>query len=366
MPFYRKENSDIIGTSEEDFMNIIKRKKEHINIIRFEDTSSCIKTGFDDIQLLPKTLPELDLSKISIETSFLGKKLSAPIIISSMTGGTHEAAEINARLARAAQKFNIAMSVGSQKAMINSLNLAYTYEVRNYAPDILLIGNIGIDYLLSKDFDINKLKLSLEQLKADALYIHINALQEIAQPEGIENFKGAFTKIRQVCKTLNFPVLIKEVGNGIDPNTAEHLQKMGVNIIDIAGGGGTSWAAVEGYRGSVTGEAFRNWGIPTCASLILCKKAIDIPVIASGGVRTGQDIIKSIVLGAKLAGIAKPLFLAAVKNQKTLDLEIERIISEIKTTMLLVGAKNLNELKKTRHVISGELKNYLDQTNLLN
>lgn len=342
-------------------MSINIRKKEHIEIIQTKDTSSNLSAGFNDILLVPKTLPELNLNQISTEISFLGKKLAAPLLISSMTGGTEEATEINARLAKSANKFNVAISVGSQKAMIKHPNLASTYEIRKYAPNVLLIGNIGIDYLLDSSFDFNALKNSLERIGADALFIHLNPVQEIAQPEGINDFRGSFRRINELRKKLKIPILIKEVGSGIDSITAKHLQNIGVYAIDVAGSGGTSWAAVESYRGSITGEAFRDWGIPTCASLILCKKAVRLPLIASGGVRTGQDIAKSIVLGAKLCGIAKPFLINAIKGQSFLDNEIEKILTEFKTAMLLVGARHLNDLQKTKYSVHGLLKEYLEQ-----
>ncbi len=337
------------------------RKKEHLQIIKDKNTDSSSKTYFEDIILIPKSLPELNLDEIDTSSTFLGKKLSAPIIISSMTGGTEEAQRINGMLARAAQNFGIAFSVGSQKAMINHPELSYTYEVRKYAPDILLIGNIGIDYLLSAEFNLADLKAALKQIKADALYVHINPLQELAQPEGSRNFTGAAEAIKKLTRNIGLPVLIKEVGDGIDSETAKKLEAEGISAIDISGSGGTSWAAVEGFRGSLVGESFRNWGIPTVISLISVRKKIDLPIISSGGIKSGQDIAKSLILGADMAGLARHLIKAAFNGEKALDTEIEKLITELKITMLLVGAKNIPELKKVKVLLKGELKNLIEQ-----
>lgn len=338
-----------------------KRKKEHLEIIRTRNTSSLSSTGLESIILIPKTLPELNFDEIDISTRFLGKRISAPILISSMTGGTEEALKINQTLARAAEKYNIPMAIGSQKAMILHPELARTYLVRDVAPNTILIGNIGIDYLLSKEYSLKKLKSACKQIGANALYIHINPLQELAQPEGSQNFKGALDKITEVCHGISLPVLAKEVGDGINPEIAKKLEIAGIQVIDVAGSGGTSWSAVEGFRGSSIGESFRNWGLSTALSLISTKEHSKAPIIASGGIRNGQDIAKSIALGAELCGIAQPFALAAFKGDKALDQVIDKLILELKITMLLVGAKNLNELKKSKYLIKNELSDLIKQ-----
>lgn len=338
-----------------------KRKKEHLDIIRTKNTSSKSSSGLENIILIPKTLPELDFAEIDTSTSFLGKKISAPLLISSMTGGTEEALKINQCLARAAEKYNIPLAIGSQKAMILHPELARTYMVQSVAPNAIIVGNIGIDYLLSREYDIKKLKNACKQIGARALYIHINPLQELAQPEGSKNFKGALDKITEVCNKIGIPVLAKEVGDGFNPKTAKKLEKAGIRMIDVAGSGGTSWSAVEGYRGSTIGESFRNWGLSTTLSLISTKKHVKIPVIASGGIRDGQDIAKSIALGADLAGVAQPFALAAFKGDKALDQAIEKMILELKVTMMLVGAKNISDLKKSKYLMRSGLNSLLEQ-----
>jgi len=342
-------------------MAIKKRKKEHLQIIQKFNTASNLSAGFDDVILMPKSLPEDTIDNIDTGCSFLGKKLGAPILISSMTGGTEEACEINAMFARVANKYNIALSVGSQKAMIKFPSLSYTYEIRKYAPDILLIGNIGIDYLLSNDYNIDKLKEAIKKIGADAVFIHINPLQELVQLEGAKDFRGAISKISEVCHNLKIPVLIKEVGYGIDPNTAKKLKNAGVYAIDVAGSGGTSWATVEGYRGARSGETFRDWGIPTVLDLLALKKVVKLPLISSGGLKTGADAAKSIVVGAELAGFAKKLLDGAMTGEVHLDWEVNKIISELKTTMLLVGAKNVKHLQNTKYLLKGDLKVLRDQ-----
>lgn len=341
-------------------MAIKKRKKEHLQIIQKFNTSSNISAGFEDIILMPKSLPEETIDNIETDCHFLGKKLGAPILISSMTGGTEEACEINAMFAKTAQKYNLALSVGSQKAMIKFPSLSHTYEIRKYAPDVLLIGNIGIDYFLSKDYSIDKLKDALNKIGANALYIHINPLQELIQIEGTKDFRGSLKKISDVCQKIGIPVLIKEVGYGIDIKTAKKLKSAGVYAIDVAGCGGTSWATVEGFRGAKSGESFRDWGIPTVLDVIALKN-VKLPIIASGGLKTGCDAAKSIVIGASIAGYAKKLLDGAMTGEVHLDWEVNKIISELKTTMLLVGAKNIGQLKKTKYLLKGDIKQLVDQ-----
>ena len=338
-----------------------KRKKEHLDIIRSKDTSFNIKTGFEDISFIPKTLPELSFDEINTSTTLLGHKFDAPILISSMTGGTEEALKINQTLARAAEKYNIPFALGSQKAMILRPELSHTYETKDVAPKAKCIGNIGIDYLLSSEFKIDDLRKACKKINAFALYIHINPLQEIVQPEGTKNFKGAKKKIAEVCSELELPILIKEVGNGINPETAKELESYGVKVIDIAGSGGTSWSLVESYRGAKIGESFRDWGFPTALNLISIRDKVSIPVIASGGIRTGQEIAKSIALGAEFVGIAKPFAIAAFKGERYLYELIEDLILELKITMLLVGAKNISDLKKTKLLIGKELGELVEQ-----
>ena len=341
---------------------IKKRKREHLQIVKERNTKSNNPTYLDDIIFVPKSLPELNLGEIDTSIEFLGRKLLAPILISSMTGGTEEAHRINQQLARQAEKHGLAFSVGSQKAMINHPEIAYTYKVKDVAPNVFLIGNIGIDYLLSEEFDLEKLKKSLEEIQADALYIHINPLQELIQPEGARDFKGAFEKIEFVCKNIKMPILIKEVGDGIDPETAKKLEGIGISAIDIAGSGGTSWAAVEGFRGNKLGESFRDWGLSTALSLISVKKISNLPLIASGGLQSGQDIAKSLALGATLGGIARPFIVALFKGgEKELEHKIEETIAELKINMLLIGASNIAELKNSRYLVRGELGNLVKQ-----
>lgn len=342
-------------------MFINNRKREHLEIVKHKDTSSKTSAGFEYVFFVPSSLPELSLDQIDTSVNFLGKKLSAPILISSMTGGTEEASKINAILSRAAEKHNIGFAVGSQKAMILHPELTSSYETRKYAPTTLIIGNIGIDYLLSNKYSITDLKNALTKIKANALYIHINPLQELVQPEGSKSFIGAKEKIAEVCDKLGMPVLVKEVGDGLNPKLANYFEQIGVSAIDVAGNGGTSWAAVEGFRGAFLGESFRNWGLPTVVSLISTKKYTTLPLVSSGGICSGQDIAKSIALGADLCGLAKPFLMAAQKSEKQLDHLIEDLIQELKINMFLVGAKNIAELKKSKIIIRSELKEIVEQ-----
>ncbi|OQA03438.1 MAG: Isopentenyl-diphosphate delta-isomerase [bacterium ADurb.Bin400] len=244
--------------------------------------------------------------------------------------------------------------------MIEHPELARTYQIRRYAPDALIIGNIGIDYLVSSDFSINKLSHALKVAGVDAVYIHLNMVQELAQVEGCRDFTAAYSKIALMCEKIGVPVIAKEVGHGMDPITSKKLEDCGVAAIDIAGLGGTSWAYVESYRGSEIGETFRDWGIPTCLSLMLLADRTSLPVISSGGIENGIDITKSLVLGAKLAGIARLFLAKAVDGEDALSKQIENIISEIRCTMALIGVSSIADIHEVPYVVTGKTREMID------
>jgi len=346
-----------------------KRKLDHIEICLKEFVESKISSGFDDIFFVHKALPEINKQEIDFKLKFFSHELKAPIIIESMTGGTKEALKINSLLASLAEKFGLAMGVGSQRAAIENPKLAYTYKiVREKAPKSFILANIGCSQILNED-GVELAKIACEMIDANALIIHLNPLQESIQKEGETNFKGVLERINKIAHSLNLPVIVKETGAGISYEVAKALESSGVSGIDIAGLGGTSWAAVEYYRAKKAkdkvkeclGKTFWDWGIPTVISLIEVVNAVKIPVIASGGIRNGIHVAKSIALGAEASGIALPFLKLVNLGKKELENKLLTIIEELRLAMFLTGASNLDELKKVPLIITGKVKEWLLQ-----
>jgi isopentenyl-diphosphate delta-isomerase len=328
-----------------------KRKKEHLEIcLDTERVSSSFGTGLESYRFVHNALPELDIDEIDLSTIFLGKPLRAPISISSMTGGFDLAHKVNRNLATAAQALGLAMGVGSQRVAIEEPSAAGSFRVRDVAPDILLFGNLGA-VQLNYGYTVEHCRRAVTMIGADGLILHLNVLQEAVQPEGNRNFRGLSEKIAAVCRELEVPVVAKEVGNGISVDAALRLVRAGVKAIDVAGRGGTSWSAVEAQRAAKQGEqqgrTFADWGIPTEEALVSVRQALpDIGLIASGGIRTGLDIAKSIALGADMAAIGQPLLGAALESSDRVVGFLSGVIHELKISMLCVGAANLAELRK--------------------
>jgi isopentenyl-diphosphate Delta-isomerase len=329
-----------------------QRKKEHLELcLDTTSVSGRFGTGLDRYSFVHNALPELDIDEIDVTMSFLGKQLQAPILISSMTGGFALARQVNRNLAAAAQHLGLAMGVGSQRVAIEAPSVADSFEVRDVAPDILLLSNLGA-VQLNYGYTVDHCRRAVEMIGADGLILHLNVLQEAVQPEGNRNFKGLNEKIADVCGQLEVPVVVKEVGSGISAEVAMRLKRAGVKAIDVAGRGGTSWYAVEAQRAAKRGKpaetTFADWGIPTEEALIAVRQAVpDLQIVASGGIRTGLDIAKCLALGADLGGFGQPLLAAALESPEKVVEFIRGIIHEIKITMLCVGAKNLDALKKT-------------------
>ena len=342
-------------------MTTEQRKKDHIRICLEEDVESQ-KTGFEEIFLIHKSLPELNLKEIDTSTEFLGKKLNLPLTIASITGGTEQAKQINKDLAEIAEKKRIGFSLGSQRAMIEDPELKETYYVRDVAPNVLLFGNIGITQV--KKFDTNKIKKALESVKADALCVHINPAQEPFQKNGDLDFRGSTSSLKKLCEELGYPVIGKEVGFGISREVAKKLKEIGVKAIDIGGFGGTNWVIVDGLISRTDYRGFVDWGIPTPISILESK--IGLPIIATGGIRSGVDIAKSIALGAAICGIALP-FLKILKEKGKQGVEnyIDNLQKELRITMFLTGCKNINELKNTKYVLTGKIKDWAEQRKLV-
>lgn len=325
------------------------RKDDHIRINRDENVKSYLTTGFEQVFLRHCALPEIRYQEISTSTVFLHKKIKAPILISSMTGGTKEGNLINQRLAETAEKFGIPMGVGSQRINLQTEIGSMDFQIRDYAPTIPLYANLGA-VQLNYGLDVSHFQKVVDLIEADALILHLNPLQEVLQPEGQTNFSGLMDKIETVCKKIEIPVIVKEVGWGINSEVAGSLIDAGVACIDVAGAGGTSWAAVEKYRNTEQWrieicEHFKDWGIPTSQCLIQIKTRFpQIPVIASGGIRNGIDIAKGIALGASITGVAGLLFKAAVESQELLDQKVMQLIEELRIAMFTTGSKNLEQL----------------------
>ena len=332
----------------------VSRKLDHVRIMLDEDVAAKgVATGFAAYRLPHEALPELDLAEIDTTTTFLGRALRAPLLISSMTGGAGDVARINTTIAEAVNTLGLAMGVGSQRAAIRDTRLAYTYDVRKLAPKALLLANLGA-VQLNYGYGIDECRRAVDMIEADALILYLNALQEAVQPEGNTNFKGLLGKIELVCRDLGVPVIVKEVGNGIGPQTARRLVEAGVWGIDVAGAGGTSWSEVERFRhkteaGAKTAGAFAGWGIPTSEALCQVRAALPhVPLIGSGGVRNGVDVAKAIALGADLAATAKPALAAAAQEQgaEALVASLQGFIDELRIAMFCSGSGDLTALRK--------------------
>lgn len=333
-----------------------RRKKEHLHIALNTDVDfKEVSTGFEDYYLVHQALPEINLASVDLSTFLFGKTLKAPLIVSSMVGGIPEAVRLNRNLAQAAQALGLAMGVGSQRCGIDDPETAYTYQVRDVAPDILLFANLGA-VQLNNGYRVRECLQAIDMIGADAMILHLNPLQEALQPEGNTNFAGLFRKIAQVCRELPVPVIIKEVGCGISEKAASKLVEAGVAGIDIAGAGGTSWTEVERYRinsepDSNTAATFASWGIPTVPSLKMVRQAASgLTLIASGGIRTGVDIAKAIALGADAAGIAAPLLKAANISTDRVMTILQGVIQELKISMFCIGAASLKELRNSPYL----------------
>ena len=330
---------------------ISSRKSDHIRINLEQDVSSGLTTGLERYRFIHRALPELNLQDVDLSQDLFGKKVEAPLLISSMTGGTQEAAQINRTLATAAQETGIAMGVGSQRAAIENPELAATYQVRQVAADILLFANLGA-VQLNYGYGVEQCQRAVEMIAADALILHFNALQEAVQPEGDTRFAGLVKKIEILCRALPVPVIAKEVGWGFSEQDARWLAEAGVKAIDVAGAGGTSWSQVEMHRAKDESQArlaaaFIGWGIPTSQAILNVRRAApDLTVIASGGLRTGLDIAKCIALGASLAGMAGPFLKAAVRSLDETIQTIQEVRREIQVSMFASGAANLEQLGK--------------------
>lgn len=341
-------------------MNINQRKADHIRINLEEDVRfPTLTTGLEQYRFVHQALPEMNLDEVDASVTLFGRRLGAPILVSSMTGGTEQAQLINRHLAVAAQEHRLAMGVGSQRAGIERSDTAATFRVRDLAPDVLLLANLGA-VQFNYGYGVDECRRAVEMIGADALILHLNPLQEVLQPEGDFNWRGLLGHIETVCRTVGVPVIVKEVGWGISGQVARHLMEAGVAAIDVAGAGGTSWSQVEMHRAPTEhlrrlAAAFADWGIPTAESLVEVGKVRAelgraegerrVALFASGGIRSGQDVAKCVALGAELVGLASPFLKKAVQGTEAVLEEMLLLETELRITMFCSGVSTLEGLR---------------------
>ena len=354
--------------AEEPERLIQRRKGDHVEIVANEDLSQDY-VYWDDIKLVHNPLPEVDLEEVDTSVTIFGRRLKAPLIISAMTGGYGKAEEINRNLASVAEDFGIGMGVGSQRAALENPEVARTYSVIKEFEIPLRIGNLGVPQLikqgLTAPLGIEEGKAAMEMVDAHMLAVHLNYLQEIVQPEGDTKSKGGLKALEKFASAL--PVIAKETGAGVPRETALKLKKAKVRGIDVGGLGGTSFSAVEYYRAKSArdssraniGRTFWDWGIPTPVAVVVAN--VGLPVIATGGLRSGLDVARAITIGASSAGMAGRLLPAALEGKDALTRELNTIIDELKAAMFLVGAKDLKELAASKAILTGRSKDWLDQ-----
>lgn len=329
------------------------RKDEHIRINLEEDVSfDQVTTGLEHYRFIHQALPECNLTDVDTTTSFLNRHLAFPVMIAAMTGGTQWTGDINRIIAEVAQAMGIGMGLGSMRVVLENPQVLTTFQVRRYAPDILLLANLGA-VQLNYGYDPDACRRLIDLVEADGLCLHLNPLQEALQPEGDTRFAGIVQRIEAVCHALEAPVIVKEVGCGLSANAARMLIEAGVAALDVSGAGGTSWSQVEMYRGQdavqrEVATAFRNWGIPTEQAIRDVRQvAPDIPLIASGGLHTGVDIAKALALGADIAAMAGGILQAAVKSPQVFYERIEVIRRQFAVAMFAAGAPTIAHLKQT-------------------
>ena len=344
-----------------------QRKAEDVNIILKENVSAEYNY-WNDVRLVHNALPEIDLDDIDLHVKFLGKRLEAPLVISSMTGGFGMGKQINANLAKAAAEVGVAMGVGSQRAALEKPDLVPTYAIVKDHGVPLVLANLGAPQLVPQEgkraYGIADAKKAIEMIDADALIIHLNFLQEVVQPEGDRRAKGCLDAIRNLAAA--FPVMAKETGAGISREAASRLKEAGVKAIDVGGLGGTSFSAVEHYRARKEastlkerlGATFWNWGIPTPASILLAD--VGLPLVATGGIRSGLDAAKGIALGATLAGMAKPMLEAAKVSADAVVTELRTVVEELKAAMFLTGSTSIEALQDRPAIVSPPTASWLE------
>ena len=349
-----------------------RRKSEHLKIVATGDVASRTGPGWSDVHLFHHALPVTDLSAVDLSTVFLGHRLRAPIVVAAMTGGHDAAGKINAILAGAAERHGVAMGLGSQRAALRNARLGRTYAAaREAAPTAVLIANIGAAQLVPQDsgppLTPDQVAEAVAMIRADALAIHFNFLEEIVQPEGDRRATGLREAIAGAVASINVPAIAKETGAGLSRQAAQGLRRLGFRALDVGGLGGTSFAAVEtiraqargDIRGAALGAVYRDWGIPTAVSVVAAGAA-GLPVIATGGIRTGLDAAKAIALGASLVGIARPLLVAALEGPSAVEAWIGQFLEELRAAVFLTGGKRVDDLRSVPRAIVGDTRRWVD------
>jgi len=340
---------------------INQRKRDHLDAIAHDADIERQKSSFDKLALIHRALPEINYNDIDTRCRFLGKTLSFPLLISSMTGGDDaKIRQINRNLAIAAETCQVAMAVGSQRVMMNDRAAEKSFSLRHLAPTTLLLGNIGA-IQLNKGFTLEHCQRAIDVVRADGLYLHLNPLQEAIQPEGETDFAQLTNNIAAIAKKLNTPLILKEVGCGLSPADIGLGRQAGIDIFDVAGRGGTSWSRIEYHRrqhpDDDLGLVFQDWGMTTVQSLQLASHHHpEVTLIASGGIRTGIDMVKAVILGAELCGIAAPLLKAALISEQAVINTIRQLQRQYQTAMFLLGYQHHRSLK-------GQTQLFLNDTN---
>jgi len=344
---------------------IAKRKDDHLDLaargdVAFKQTTTLL----EQLRFVHDALPELAFEELDTSVTVMGKKLRMPLLIAGMTGGTERAQRINRELAALAEERGYAFGLGSQRAMHKDPAATESYAVREVAPTALVLGNVGV--VQAVKMTTEEVAALVRSVGADAVCVHLNPAQELIQEEGDRDFRGALDALGRLVKELDVPVVAKETGCGISSSAAHRLRGVGVRHVDVSGAGGTSWVAVETHRASAErrplGEAFWEWGIPTAASVAFASGHGFDTIFATGGIATGLDVAKAIALGATAAGFARPVLKALDEGGRDGAARLlERVETELRTAMLLVGARDLNALRRVPRVVLGELGEWLKQ-----
>ncbi|MCL2011353.1 MAG: type 2 isopentenyl-diphosphate Delta-isomerase [Cystobacterineae bacterium] len=344
-----------------------RRKDDHLELCATQEVEPLSnKTLFHRVHLVHCAMPEMALAEADLSCQWFGKKLKAPLLITGMTGGTERALAVNQALARVAEKHGIALGLGSQRAMGERDELASTFAVRNVAPNALIIGNIGLRQ--AAELGIDRVRRLVEMIDADALALHLNPAQELAQPEGDRDFRGGYKLVEALVEAFEGRLLVKETGCGISPKVAKRLVSLGIESIDVSGLGGTSWIRVEQLRNAAGEEGlepeFASWGIPTAAAIASVRRSLGpmLHLVASGGIRNGLEVAKALALGANIAGMALPFFKAVSSGgEAAASALLEQLMRTLKQTLLLCGARNAEELRRKPKIIEQELHSWLEQ-----
>ncbi|HEX9269967.1 MAG TPA: type 2 isopentenyl-diphosphate Delta-isomerase [Candidatus Limnocylindria bacterium] len=361
------------ASSTDDAGTIARRKAEHLRIAASADVETRRGAGWDDVHLVHEALPTIDAASVDLSATLLRHRLSLPLVISGMTGGHGDAERVNGILARAAARHGVAIGVGSQRAALRDPALTRTYAiVRESAPKAFVIANVGISQLVRQDdgapLNARDIRALISMIRANAIALHLNYLEESVQPEGQTRARGSAAAVRALVRRSPVPVIAKETGAGIGGPGARRLRALGVKAIDVGGVGGTSFAAIEALRaaerGDVArarlGERFRDWGLPSAVAVAGSVRS-GLPVIATGGVRSGLDAAKALALGAVAVGVGRPLLRAALEGDAAVDDWIAQFALELRTATFLSGARRSRELKLRPHVVTGATRDWIEQ-----